>query len=298
MKNKIKISCIIIGYNTYNELELLLESINNQDYNQKGIEVVYVDDGSDDNSYALFTDYDLKYFKLGIKLEQNLGRSAARSAGIDAAKGEWAFFFNSTVVLKKNIFSTYCGVLSDQSAIGFVGSIFYESKDRLFADYLNNPFRGTNRFNHLDSLPFQYILLSNCIIKSNIVKTIGFNKKFAAYGGEELDFAYKLYLKYPNSIKLCKHALVYRHNHPNYKLHCKRLYEYGLFDFKLLNGKLKKHVIKMPVFLLAIPGLGLLFSLVYKITALLYNKGNKKINYSIIKVGMLCSILAGYHKSK
>ena len=72
MNTKMKISCIIIGYNTCNELELLLESINNQDYHQKDIEVIYVDDGSDDNSYALFTDYDLKYLKQSIKLEKNL----------------------------------------------------------------------------------------------------------------------------------------------------------------------------------------------------------------------------------
>ncbi len=293
-----KISCIIICYNTCNELELLLESINNQDYHQKDIEVVYVDDGSDDNSYALFTDYDLKYLKQNIKLEKNLGRSVARSAGINVAKGEWSFFFNSTVVLKKNIFSTYCKALFGAPAIGFVGSICYESEDVVFTDYLNSPDRGTNRFNHLDVIPYQYILLSNCIIKSKIVKMIDFNKQFAAYGGEELDFTYKLYLKYPNSIKLFKPAIVYRYNHPNYQMHCNRLYEYGLFDFKLLSDNLKKKVIKAPFFLIRFPGFSLLFILVYKAAALLYNKGNKKINYSVIKLGMWCSILAGYHKSK
>ena len=105
MNNKIKISCIIIGYNTYSALKLLLESINNQDYNQEDVEIIYIDDGSEDNSYSLFSDYDLKYFKKKIKLEKNLGRSAARSIGVDAAIGEWLFFFNSTVVLKKDVFS-------------------------------------------------------------------------------------------------------------------------------------------------------------------------------------------------
>ena len=299
MNNKIKISCIIIGYNTYSNLKLLLESINNQDYNQEDIEILYIDDGSDDNSYSLFSGYDLQYLKRGIKLEKNLGRAAARSAGIVAAKGEWIFFFNSTVVLKKNIFSTYCSVLADQSAVGFVGSIFYESEeDKVFTDYLNSPDRGTNRFNNLDVIPYQYILLSNCIIKRKIAKTIEFNTGFAAYGGEELDFAYKLYLKYPNSIKLCKHALVYRYNHPNYIIHCKRLYKYGFFDFRFLNAKLKKHVIKTPFFLITVPGFSLLFTLVYKTTALIYTRGNQKLNYFLIKLGMWCSILAGYHNSK
>ena len=262
MNNKIKISCIIIGYNTYSALKLLLESINNQDYNQEDIEIIYIDDGSEDNSCSLFSDYDLKYYKKKIKLEKNLGRSAARSIGIDAATGEWLFFFNSTVVLKKDVFSTYCSVMSDQSALGFVGSIFYESEDRVFAEYLNSPSRGTNRFNHLDIIPYQYILLSNCMIKSNIAKSIELNTAFSAYGGEELDFAYKLYLKYPNSIKLCKHALVYRYNHPNYIIHCKRLYKYGFFDFSLLNNTLQKKVIKAPFFLTVVPGVGVLFSLI------------------------------------
>ena len=136
------------------------------------------------------------------------------------------------------------------------------------------------------------------MIKSNIAKSIELNTAFSAYGGEELDFAYKLYLKYPNSIKLCKHALVYRYNHPSYIIHCKRLYKYGFFDFILLNNTLQKKVIKAPFFLTAVPGFSVFFSLIYKIIVLFYNKGNKKINCLLMKIGMWCSILAGYHKSK
>ena len=79
----------------------------------------------------------------------------------------------------------------------------------------------------------------------------------------------------------------------------KKVYQFdGFFDFRLLSSKLKKQVIKTPLFLITVPGFSLLFTLVYKTTALTYNMGNQKLNYFLIKLGLWCSILAGYHKSK
>ena len=57
-----KISIVIIGYNTAGTLSLLLDSINKLNYSD-WCEVVYVDDGSCDGSFLLFERFNLRFVK-------------------------------------------------------------------------------------------------------------------------------------------------------------------------------------------------------------------------------------------
>ena len=59
----VKISIIIIGYNSSGCLQKLLQSLNQLIINNELIEVIYVDDGSLDNSVQIFKD-----FRLMIKI--------------------------------------------------------------------------------------------------------------------------------------------------------------------------------------------------------------------------------------
>ena len=95
-----KISLIIIGYNTVDSLKHLLVSINQLDYNDS-CEVIYIDDGSSDNSYRFFNDFDLKYYKKSCVFSKNKGRVFARQKGVDISSGEWLCFLQSNVIVKK-----------------------------------------------------------------------------------------------------------------------------------------------------------------------------------------------------
>ena len=53
--------------------------------------------------------------------------------------------------------------------------------------------------------------------KKMLLEDIGFNLKRLNYGGEELEFSYRLNKLYPNSIVACRESVVTRINHPNYK---------------------------------------------------------------------------------
>ena len=57
----VKISIIIIGYNSSEGLQKLLQSLNQLIINNELIEVIYVDDGSLDNSVQLFKDFSLNF---------------------------------------------------------------------------------------------------------------------------------------------------------------------------------------------------------------------------------------------
>ena len=59
--NTNKISIIIIGFNTKTTLLVLLDSINNIICDTNNIEVIYIDDGSKDDSLLIFQKYNLQF---------------------------------------------------------------------------------------------------------------------------------------------------------------------------------------------------------------------------------------------
>ena len=105
--NPLHISIVIIGYNTGDTLNKSLESINNLIVKNHMVEVIYVDDGSVDNSFEIFADYNLKFNKKQLKLNKNQGRSYARSEGIKIASGEWILFLNSNIIVEATLLLRY-----------------------------------------------------------------------------------------------------------------------------------------------------------------------------------------------
>ena len=66
-----KISIVLIGYNTESYLPETLNALNNLQVNQEDIEVIYVDDGSTDNSCDIFNTTELNFRKKILKLKEN-----------------------------------------------------------------------------------------------------------------------------------------------------------------------------------------------------------------------------------
>ena len=298
MKNEINISCIVIGHNSVENLQRLLDSINNLNYKNSDIEIIYIDDGSKDDSLNIFNNYNLKYSKQSIGLAEKKGRMQARLEGVKYAKGKWCFFINSNIVLKHNIVSEYKKLLQKTNSIGYAGLIQYDSKDQFFKEYLNHQKRGANNLAHLDDVPFYNVLFSNCILRTSHIIDLKWNKKFTGYGGEELEFFYMLYLKNSTPIQLCQTAIVYRNNHPSYSEHCKRLENFGNKNFKELECSLQLLVIKNKLFMKNLSFFNFFLKLILKIVSMSYKTSFKKLNFLFIKVGLWSSIVLGYQKTK
>ena len=94
---KKEVTIIIPTYNdTYKSMNESLNSIVTQDYNLKLIEVIIIDDGSDQKKFNIekvknkYTKLDIKYFGL----TENKGPGLARQVGLDNASGEFIFFLD------------------------------------------------------------------------------------------------------------------------------------------------------------------------------------------------------------
>tara|TARA_Y100000385_G_scaffold89838_1_gene92435 strand:+ start:867 stop:1823 length:957 start_codon:yes stop_codon:yes gene_type:complete len=292
------ISIVIIGYNTCQQLRELLISINNLNIKPNNLEVVYIDDGSSDNSYNMFSSFEVRYKKTGKRLPKNLGRVEATQEGISQSSGEWLLFIRSNENFNTNTLEEYLLAVNSNLGVAYMGSVNYSSNDKIFVSYLNNQKRGAKLFDNGDVLHYRYLLFNNSLIHKSIFKKIVLNKAFRNYGGEELDFSFRLSKIYKKKIIAWPSAVVNRSFYPSLREHCLRLEEFGGFNFLLLNHELKKEVIKLPLLLYSNHFFKLFNSLVLSFLFWLYAKNNNlNISYYIVRASFLCSILKGYYNA-
>ena len=290
------ISIVVIGYNTLSTLPNTINSINRLKVSNHNVEVIYIDDGSTDGSYEYFENTKLNFQKLNFCFKNNHGRVAARLKGIEMACGEWLLFLNSNIIVEENLLLEYVESISMNNAYAYGGSVNTISNDLIFQKYLNHPNRGINQYKNNQNINYQHLIFNNCMINKKIFNTITFNSKLRYYGGEELDFAYKMHEKHPNMMVASKNALATRINHPNYKKHLYRLIEFGETNFILLDSKLQIDIVRYKFLLNKNILFKALFNVLYFICILLYKL--PLIGNHIVKIGLLASILRGYYKNK
>lgn len=103
MTSENKISIIVPVYNIEKYIERCLDSILNQTY--KNIEIIFVDDGSNDNSGRLLDCYKIKDDRIRVIHKQNGGVTSARIRGIKEATGDWIGFVDGDDVIDSDMFS-------------------------------------------------------------------------------------------------------------------------------------------------------------------------------------------------
>ena len=88
-----KFSIVIPMYKVEDFIDLCINSVLNQDYND--YEIILVDDGSPDKSGSIADRYARENDNITVIHQKNGGLSSARNAGIDAAKGDYIILLDS-----------------------------------------------------------------------------------------------------------------------------------------------------------------------------------------------------------
>lgn len=89
----IKVSIVIPVYNVESYLDICVESVLDQTY--QNIEIILVDDGSTDNSPAICDKYQMLDNRVKVVHQKNGGLSNARNTGVKNSTGEFLFFVDS-----------------------------------------------------------------------------------------------------------------------------------------------------------------------------------------------------------
>ena len=96
----IRTSVIIPVYNTAEYLRECLDSV--LDQKQKDIEIILVDDGSDDGSLEIEEEYAANYPFIRLLRQDHEYQGTARNRGLEIAQGEFVYFMDSDDVMAKN----------------------------------------------------------------------------------------------------------------------------------------------------------------------------------------------------
>tara|TARA_Y200000002_G_scaffold364793_1_gene354091 strand:- start:687 stop:1778 length:1092 start_codon:yes stop_codon:yes gene_type:complete len=101
MNSSIDVSVIIPIYNGKPYLKKCIDSLKKQNHTLLKIEILFIDDASNDNSGEFIKSLDIKNAKI-IRSETNKGPSSARNIGIKNASGEYVFFQDVDDTIENN----------------------------------------------------------------------------------------------------------------------------------------------------------------------------------------------------
>ncbi len=131
------ISVIIPVYNTEQFLKKCIQSVIRQTYGS--LEIILVDDGSEDNSGAICNAFAEKDKRIRVLHKQNGGLSSARNAGLDAATGAYIGFVDSDDWIEADMYQTLVSVMEEQecSIVECGVNLCRNQKRRLFQETQN-----------------------------------------------------------------------------------------------------------------------------------------------------------------
>ncbi len=226
-----EISLVIPTKNRSEKLKKLLYSVLKQTVLPK--EVIIVDDSDNLRTKELIKKLKKLFLEKNIQIKyimpsENKKKSISRARNIGAkkAKGDIIVFIDDDVVIDKNYFKEILKVFEkNPNALGVQGTImnmeyspFWNSIKKVF--YYWHAERDKCRV--LPSGKTTYAYRPNRIIqcewhftinaayKKEIFKEFSFNEKLLGYSlGEDKEFSYKIYKKYPHSLFQTPHAKVY-----------------------------------------------------------------------------------------
>lgn len=134
-------------YNAENYIADTLESIVNQIYSN--MEIIIINDGSNDDSISICDIYKKKYPKIKIYNKKNGGLSSARNAGIDIASGEYIWFVDSDDLAVPGIVKNF---------------MYYIKRSKIKPDILFSNYKSISKNNYRKNIPYLYDtnFIQNC----------------------------------------------------------------------------------------------------------------------------------------
>lgn len=122
------ISVVIPVYNSEKFLRQCLDSVINQSY--KFIDIIVIDDGSNDNSLFILKEYSQKDVRIRFFSQKNQGLSITRNRGIKLAKGDYISFLDSDDWLEIDAYEKLVNCIKsyDIDLLIFNLKFFYQEK--------------------------------------------------------------------------------------------------------------------------------------------------------------------------
>ncbi|MBT4364642.1 MAG: glycosyltransferase [Desulfobacterales bacterium] len=233
------LSVIIPAYNAEKTLNILLDSLAKQSFND--YETIVINDCSTDNTSKIAETYDCKL----IELKENRGPAYCRNIGVKKAKGDIIVFTDSDCNVSAEWLETIQRIFTDKNINAVMGKLVLLPSTFLgdSISALGFPAGGAIGFDKIwrvDEKGFTDSLSTcNCAVRKTTFNKAGkFDETFPYPGGEDTLLARNL-LNFGNRIKYCPDIIVYHEARDSFSGFLKWQFRRGIssyiFSRKIIN---------------------------------------------------------------
>lgn len=132
-QNNFQISIIIPVYNTEKYIQKCIESLYQQNLN---IEIIFINDGSTDNSKEIINNYCKKDVRIKVMSQNNQGPAVARNHGLEIATGNYIAFLDSDDWIDTNCLGMLYNLAIEFDADMVMGNtLFYYNETKIVRRY-------------------------------------------------------------------------------------------------------------------------------------------------------------------
>lgn len=213
------VTIIIPVYNVKDYLEECLDSVIFQTY--KNLEIIIIDDGSEDTSLEIVKEYSQKDYRIKFESIKNSGQGLCRNRALSIAKGDYIFFMDSDDYLDRDTIKVLLKeIITKQSDILVYNAIAFDDYADKYKFHENKYFKFPeikeySKISGVEFAEFGISFISPCmklynrnfLIENRILFTEG---KY----GEDVEFWYKCCLL-SNNIEYIDFVGYYRRYRPN-----------------------------------------------------------------------------------
>lgn len=219
------ISVVVPAYNNEKTIAATIKALFAQDYPKKNLEIILVDDGSNDRTGEIIKNFPVKYLH-----QDNKGPAAARNLGWKFSSGNIVCFTDSDCVPEKDWVSKIIKAYTSEQIAGVGGSYDIVNSESLFASCIHEEIVQR----HL-KMPKEvnYLGAFNVSYRRSVLEEVGgFNESYSGASGEDNDIAYRV-VKKGYTLIFDKNIRV-GHYHPTSLLrYLKQQFKHGFWRMKL-----------------------------------------------------------------
>ena len=187
------VSVIIPTFCKREFLEPTLVSLGLQTYPAESIEVVVVDDCSDDGTFEYLQSLETPYTLVPIRHEVNKGRAAARNTALRGATGDLAVFVDDDMRCEPDLIERHVRFHDAHPGTVVIGSAVTapELGRATVFSYLDE--MGVHRLPPGSVSPARYFVTNNASVQRCHLLDVGlFDETFRRYGFEDTELAFRL----------------------------------------------------------------------------------------------------------
>ncbi|MGC8660279.1 MAG: mycofactocin biosynthesis glycosyltransferase MftF [Desulfomonilaceae bacterium] len=249
------VSVIVPVYNRAKDIRSCLESLSKVDYPRNALEIIVVDDNSSDETVETVKNYPVKL----IVQRQNLGQSAARNAGVMAAKGEILAFIDSDCIAQPNWLRELLPHFDDPRNVlvgGYVDSYYKATALDRYEEANSALNMGAKSAVGFGKESDFYVPTCNMLVRREAyLKVGGLDDRMRV--GEDVDLCWRLKAHGYRLVYVPTGRIAHKHRNRFFETF-KRRYEYGVSEPVLYMKH--QHIIKR--FPVQPPGLAVLLAII------------------------------------